>query len=129
MKNLNSETIHTFTREQAIRDGILVDVAKHASEYGFAVPLALTAGAWASAVAWDGDSHQDERGRLTDIFLTAAMACRGIAQSPRRNFIVYRVINDPTLQYEAPSELILSLVLSGGDHGEPVLTIMLPEED
>ncbi len=42
---------------------------------------------------------------------------------------MYRVINEPILQHEAPSELILTIELSGGDRGEPVLTIMLPEED
>ena len=58
-----------------------------------------------------------------------SMACCGIAQSPRRNFIVYRVVNEPLLQHEAPSGLILTIELSTGDHGEPVLTIILPNED
>ena len=129
MENPEFNIIHAYTREQAISDGVLVDVAQRAAEYGFMVSVAMTAGAWAEAVAWNGDAHQDEDGRLLDVLLMASMACRGIAQSPRRNFIVYRVINDLLLQHEAPSELILTIELSAGDHGEPVLTIMLPDED
>jgi hypothetical protein len=62
--------ISTYTRAQAIEDGVLIDPGTMAKEAGFNKwPVALTANAWADCVAWtDDDSeqqvHQDQSGRL-----------------------------------------------------------------
>ena len=63
------DIISTYTRAQAIEDGVLIDVSPIAKEAGFEWPVAMTAGAWADCVAWsDRDSqtqvHQDQSGRL-----------------------------------------------------------------
>lgn len=61
-------TIHTYTRRQAIADGVLVDATAMAYEAGFKRPIALTAGAWARCVTVPPDAHdQDEAGRLWDV--------------------------------------------------------------
>jgi len=60
--------ISTYTRAQAIEDGVLIDPGTMAKEAGFNKwPVALTANAWADCVAWtDDDSeqqvHQDQSG-------------------------------------------------------------------
>ena len=68
--------ISTYTRAQAIEDGVLVDVGSTANEAGFKWPVALTSAAWADCVAWtDDDSqkqvHQDQSGRLWDVLYSA----------------------------------------------------------
>lgn len=61
--------IYSYTRAQALADGVLVDVSDIAREAGFRVPVALTRTAWEDCVAWSAEDsrrqvHQDESGRL-----------------------------------------------------------------
>ncbi len=70
------EVISTYSRAQAIADGVLVDAGPMAAEAGFKWPVALTAAAWVDCVAWsDEDNHQqgyqDESGRLWDVLFSA----------------------------------------------------------
>jgi len=51
----NAEVIDSYTRAQAIEDGVLIDVSNAAKEAGFRIPIALTTAVWADCVAWDGD--------------------------------------------------------------------------
>ena len=43
----SSDLIHSYTRAQAIEDGVLVDVSDVATEAGFKLPVAITRAAWA----------------------------------------------------------------------------------
>jgi hypothetical protein len=43
--------IHRYTRTDALRDGVLIDVSATAREAGFKYPVALTAAACAKCVA------------------------------------------------------------------------------
>ena len=121
--------IHTYTRAQAVADGVLVDATAAAREAGFTWPLALTAAAWAEAVAWEETNAavQDVEGRLWDVLTMAGCAARRGGGADRVAFRVLRVPNTPrALQ---PKYLTLQLLLGAGDNGEPVLTVALPGED
>ncbi|MDE2205458.1 MAG: hypothetical protein KGK12_02325, partial [Armatimonadetes bacterium] len=39
--------IYSYTRREALEDGVLIDVSKMAAEAGFRYPVALTAALWA----------------------------------------------------------------------------------
>ncbi|MDE5832977.1 MAG: hypothetical protein K2H64_08340 [Desulfovibrio sp.] len=41
--NPNSSMIYTYTRKQAIKDGVLVDITGIAKDFGFIIPVAITA--------------------------------------------------------------------------------------
>mgnify|MGYP000128521510 CR=1 FL=1 len=63
------EVISTYSRAQALEDGVLIDAGHMAKEAGFRWPVAITAAAWDDCVAWtDEDSRtqvpQDLAGRL-----------------------------------------------------------------
>jgi hypothetical protein len=61
----NADYIHRYTRADAIRDGVLIDVSAVAREAGIVYPVALTAAVWARCVAVPaGVECQDEQGRL-----------------------------------------------------------------
>lgn len=120
--------IHAYTRAQALDDGTLIDVTDLARDAGFKVPVALTAKVWADCVAWDQAREvapQDETGRLWDVLAMAHLAARGRPDSGRATFSVLR-IGAGRLR---PSRVTLALVIGPGDQGEPVITIMQPEED
>lgn len=71
------DVIHTYTREQAIADGQLIDVSEspEAIEAGFKVPVCLTVGVHAFVQVPELLSGwQDYSGRLWDTLFLAAAA-------------------------------------------------------
>ena len=125
--------ISTYTRAQAIEDGVLIDPGSMAREAGFKWPVALTADAWAECVVWaDDDSrqqvHQDQSGRLWDVLYMASHAIRTSNNSGDR--ILFQLYRVPRDGQSMEAELItLRLIVGPGDSGEPVITILLPHED
>jgi len=127
------EVISTYTRAQAIEDGVLIDAGPMAQEAGFKWPVAITADAWADCVAWaEGDSekqvYQDQSGRLWDVLFMASHAIRTNSGSgDRLLFQLYRVPRDGrSMEAELTT---LKLIVGPGDSVEPVVTILLPDED
>lgn len=130
MTEIFGEPIHTYTREQAIADGFLVDVSETAREAGFRFPVAMTSAAFADCVEWtDADTkrqtYQDEAGRLWDVIWMASRAARRGGSETR--FQLYRVPRGGRGQ--RPRIVSLKMLCGPGDQGEPVITIMLPDED
>jgi hypothetical protein len=125
--------ISTYTRAQAIEDGVLVDAGPMAQEAGLRWPVAITATAWIDSVAWsEPDSlrqvYQDQSGRLWDVLFMAAHAIR--RQTRERNEILFRLYRVPRDgQARRPRITTLKLVIGPGDDGEPVITILLPGEN
>jgi len=65
---MDMEIISSYSRAQAIEDGVLVDVSDVAREAGFTFPVAITDTVWNLYVKVpDGVFGQDEQGRLWDI--------------------------------------------------------------
>jgi len=126
------KVISTYTRAQAIEGGVLIDPGPMAQEAGFKWPVALTANAWADCVAWSDDNqkqvYQDQSGRLWDILYMASHAIRTSKDSgDRLVFQLYRVPRDG--QSIEAMLVTLKLIVGPGDSGEPVITILLPNED
>ncbi|SMF52413.1 DUF6573 family protein [Pseudogulbenkiania subflava] len=119
------EPIYAYCRAQAIADGVLIDVTDAAREAGFRLPVAVTAGVWATCVAWEADeAGQDERGRLWDVLWLARLATRKAKDLGEVDY---------SLRVEQASGRVehftLRLAIGPGDDGEPVLTILYPGED
>lgn len=125
------EVISSYSRAQALADGALVDVSNVAREMGFLYRVTLTAAVWADCVAWnDEDSErqvmQNENARLWDVLWMAKLADKA-GQGHRVAFELRRVPRGGRGQ--APRRVTLRLAIGPGDQGEPVLTILLPDED
>ncbi len=127
------EVIYRYTRAQAIADGILMDVSTTATEAGFRWPVAMTHAAWLGCVEWTTadnaqQGYQDESGRLWDVSFMAAHAARTASQQfDQLHFSLYRVPRDGQSRQACLTKL--KLMLSAGDEGEPVMTLLLPHED
>lgn len=124
----------TYTRAQAITDGVLIDVTTMAKEAGFKWPVAVTNAVWDDCVAWTGDdteaqgTPQDQDGRLWDVVWMASWAIRSNKTGgDTLLFQLQRVPRDG--KAKLPKLVKLKLVVGPGDRGEPVVTIMQPEED
>ena len=121
------EVISTYTRAQAITDGVLIDVTQYAKEFGYRYPVAVTKAVWEGCVSWDNNNeqaYQDESGRLYDILWMASIAARRTKGS-QSLFDVARIPNGKS----EPSIVTLKSICSPGDTEEPVVTIMRPWED
>lgn len=125
------EPIHTYTRQQAIDDGFLVDVSSMTNEAGIVFPVAMTRAAWADCVEWtDADSkrhiYQDESGRLWDVLWMLKLAARRGGSEIR--FQLYRVPRGGR-GIKPPRLAVLKAICGPGDAGEPVITICMIDED
>ena len=121
------EVISSYTRQQAIADGELIDVSETAKEAGICYPLCLTRAVWSHYVEVpDGVAHcQDEAGRLWDIVW---MLRYGILRSGGGDEMLFklRVANNDA---DWPEPVSLKAVCGPGDTALPVITVMLPDED
>ena len=128
------DPISTYTRAQAIEDGVLVDVSETATEAGITFPVAITQGLWTE---WIEPSEflrrqgQDVAGRLWDtVYMLRLAAQRGGARIDYK--VIYlaeakRRLRDGT---KVLSKTVTLKALCGpGDDADPVITIMLPDED
>ena len=133
LEDVFGPVVASYSRAQAIEDGILIDVTAMAREAGFKWPVALTHAAWCNCVAWtERDNRfqvqQDESGRLWDVLFMAFYAIRTAAvPGDRLVFSLYRVPKDG--HSTEAEEVSLKLMVGPGDAGEPVVTIMQPNED
>ena len=121
---LFGEVIFSYSRQQAIEDGVLVDVTEMAKEAGFKWPFAMTAEVWTLIENIpEKYQHEDVQGRLWDVLMVALMNVRAKKGQSQDLFF------DLILHQRDTSHLRLKLMAGPGDSGEPVLTLMLPDQD
>jgi len=128
----DAEVIHGYSRAQAIEDGVLVDLMQGETgelvkEAGFKFPIAMTATAFGQ---WIEPSENDQRegqsiaGRLWDMLFLLRHAIKG-AKAGSDQLAFSFIVRKDGRQHTAR----LKSICGPGDQGEPVLTIMLPDED
>lgn len=125
LEEIFGPVIDQITREDLLRDGILVDVSTLAAQAGFKYPVAVGRSVWDAYVEVPpGVTGQDETGRLWDILWILFIAIRRGAAGDTILFNVY-VRNDN----RQPRLVRLKALCGPGDDAEPVITILLPDED
>lgn len=137
------EVISTYTRAEAIADGVLIDLGTFSfregltilQEAGFRYPVAISAAAFARAIA-EPDAPlppcQDLSGRMWDVVFMLSLACRMAAANPSELRFKVSVINwlrDSSYTKTIRETIQLKAICGPGDNAEPVITIMLPGED
>lgn len=129
MHEFFGEPISTYTRAEALEDGVLVDVGQTANEAGFVFPVAVTAGVWADVndIPEAKQGIQDVEGRLWDLLFTAAQTCKKSSgnRSEEQDGLPFDLIMHVgrDIYYRA------KVHLGPGDEMEPVITILRPDED
>lgn len=124
--------IFSYTRARALADGFLVDVSQVGKEAGFSVPVATTRRVWDEIVTPPDSARelgQSEDGRLWDVLWMLRYA---ISKGGNTDLILYQLIVQNDYEHDAEDpryEVTLKAQIHGGDNGEPVLTIMMPDED
>lgn len=123
--------IYSYSREQAIRDGYLIDVSDIATKLGFTAPTVVTAAVWKEYC--EPEHLPDEPTPiLRDILWMLHCSLHGPLPCRREvtgggEAVFFSFISHLGTPAEAQSEL--KAEFGPGDQGESVITIMLPDED
>lgn len=125
MENIFGKVISVYTRKQMLEDGSLIDVSDTAKEAGIKFPVAMTQTAYGEVVKPDEQAirrGESINGRLWDVLSMFRIKARTFEGS-RMDFKV--------IATEEGREVVhlLYAVIGPGDTPEPVITIMLPNED
>ena len=126
----DDDLIYSYTRAQALADGVLVDVSQMASEAGFRYPTAITADLDARLTTNEREQSlgQSYDGRLWDVLFLASFAARKLGRADRGSFEVSLFEADANPSHRTHRRtLSLWMVVGPGDQGEPVITIGFPE--
>lgn len=123
----NPFVIYEYTRKQAIEDGVLVDITEIAKQYGFVIPVAITATLFDRYVRPTPELEeygQSLEARLADVLTVLYFTAKNGKNTSRVTFKV-----DFLMEPEKLETVEIIGDIGPGDEGEPVLTIMLPEDD
>jgi len=120
--------IYSYTRKQAVADGVQVEVTKTAKEAGISFPVFLTRTVFDAYVAVPaGVECQDEAGRLWDIVWMLRFAILRSHGHAERLPVALYVRNDNR------RAKLVKLIASCGpldiDDLQPAITVMMPDED
>ena len=121
--------IYSYTRKQAVADGVQVEVTKTAQEAGIKFPVFITRTVFDAYVAVPPDvTGQDEAGRLWDICWMLRFAIlRSKSGSDRVPVALYVKQAD-----NRPARLVKLIAQCGPldmDDPQPAITVMMPDED
>lgn len=128
MKEFFGEPIHTYTRAQAIEDGVLADLMQDemlsVCRQHYKHPIACTSAVFeVMRQAVENKKHcNDYAGVLHDMLYMSRVMCRRLDEST----VIFRVIITGAGRSKYHD---FKLMVHPGDEMEPVITIMLPGED
>ncbi len=128
----DEEVIFSYTRAQALADGVLVDVTQAASEAGFRFPTAISVDLHARLTPNEREKSlgQSYAGRLWDVLYLAAIAGQRVGFENLASIQVglFEIEEDQLHVTYCGNLLTLWVVVGPGDIGEPVITIGFPED-
>ncbi len=127
MNELFGSIVHSYTRADAIADGVLVDLtAAYPEECRlYRYPVACTAAVWSlvDQAVTNRRHFNDEAGVVWDILY---MPQKGIIARPDAQTVLFQVVITGSGKKKIHT---MKAVCGPGDNLEPVISIMLPSED
>ena len=121
------ELVFKYSREDALNDGVLVNVSESAKKLGFKYPVAITERLYnALSNIPEVHSHQTYEGRLRDVLWMCYLEARKTAKDQMLFKVILQTEN---VIRENEPPIALKSMCHPGDNLEPVITIMFPDED
>ncbi|MHB1538256.1 MAG: DUF6573 family protein [Solirubrobacteraceae bacterium] len=114
------ELIYSYSRAQALANGVLVDITERAKRSGIRYPIACTAGVWSLTECLPENDTDTLAGVVADVRLAEVLtAMREAIRAARgTDRVAFRALGAALWAQCGP-----------GDTGAPVITIMLIGED
>ena len=107
MHELFGEPVSSYSRAQAIADGVLVDITEQAKRIRFVYPVAMTSALWGSCKGVEGVAQM-----LNDLHREIKRSESG---GDQLKFVAFGIM--------------IKCVVGPGDDPAPVITLMLENED
>lgn len=122
------DLIHSYTRKQAHEDGLLIDLNTLTDEdlprqAGFKPQTSITVGAFEQTIG--SNVEGDTKGKTWDVLQVMLAACLK-GRSLKTSWTTFKVV---TSRGSGHTPVDLWCQIGPGDDREPVITIMLPDED
>lgn len=130
--DLFGDVVYRYTRAHAIADGVLIDISGTAQKAAITYPVAITAAVLAK-YSEPPANPTAEPGIVWDIVWMLRCAVIGLVPChiERRGICEIRYFDLYAIRRGKmePEFVRLKALCGPGDEGEPVITILLPEED
>lgn len=122
----DAELIYSYSRRQAIEDGVLVDISQEAQESGFKVPVAVSDNLFNGFInpppGLEGEG-QSTRGRLHDVFEMIKVA---VHSNKNESMLFFDVLF--LMQHGHQEKVTLYCEIGPDGAGKPCMTICLPSD-
>ena len=121
------DIISVYTREQAIKDGIFVDVSEVAKEAGIKYPVAITTNLYHSHIVPSEKAKalgQDEKGRLWDVLTMFMFTAKHVKDS----FMEFEVLFQDTPNKHTKVKIWAVCEAMSPTDPRPAINVMLPED-
>jgi hypothetical protein len=122
------EPVYSYSRKQALDDGVLVDLTDFTADHGIVFPAACTAGVYYRYLVPDKTLQaqgQTLEARIDDLLSTLAVAIKGQPASADRLTFQTAFL----MPRGRKVTVTFTCICGPDDAGDPVLTILLPGED
>ncbi|WP_395142742.1 DUF6573 family protein [Armatimonas sp.] len=120
------EIIDSYSRAEAIEDGILVDVSQLAQKAGYRCPVTMTRTLWEDVSYLHLGAGQTQEGWLISLLNAGYWMARNHPDEPQ---VHYRMVLPFKERHPKLSLYTIKMVMGSGDFGEAVITLMRPNED
>ena len=123
------DIIFSYTRAQAIADGVLHDVTNTAKDCGFRIPVAVTDTIWSRWIEVDNrpellEVGQSTDARLRDLLVVLWCCIHKLPKDARTERLTFTVRFLVDAEDETVEEALLTADCGPGDEGEPVITVL-----
>lgn len=125
---MTPDLIYSYTRTQALADGVLVDVSELASEAGFKLPVAVSDTLYHGYLTPPLELAKEGQSLDSRLWDTLSVLRYAIKASPATDRLSFTVLFAQAPNAE-PEPVGLLAVCGPDDSGFPVITIMLPSDD
>jgi hypothetical protein len=121
---MDDNIIFAYTRQDAIDDGVFVDVTETAKEAGFKFPVAVTSNLYSTYInPYPMPVGQDKDGRLWDVITMLLFAIRQLKKSDDTNMVTFKMKFGQKVV-----ELWAVIEAQSPTDSSPAINIMLPED-
>lgn len=124
----NENQVFSYSREDALKDGVLIDTTSLSKEAGIKFPTAVTVKLWNEYINPSQEmieQGQSIDGRLWDLLMIFHLEA---TRSESVDLLFFEVLFQMKVGKE-PELIKIKAQCHPGDHCEPVITFLLPGED
>lgn len=122
MNDTMDNYIYTYTRQDAISDGVFVDVTEQAKKAGFKIPVAITTNLFSTFIR-SANSEEDTARRL-EVFLNQMHTEVLIKADKDDSMMTTKIYFDD----KTPTDVWAVIEAQSPSDPSPAMTILLPED-